>query len=125
MAALALNQCREQLSKMSDFDSIIFTRDQLKGLKAESDRINHNRNVQHFVQDIRNNILAIARSSNKTSYYRSYKLPDNKEDPNYLVVTDAINVLKQQFVDISIEYKFQTDIRTGKEFNHGIYIDWS
>ena len=26
---------------------------------------------------------------------------------------------------VSIEYKFQTDIRTGREFNHGIYVDWS
>jgi hypothetical protein len=113
------------LSKMSDVNSIIFTRDHLKGLKAETDRIYHNQNVQRFVEEIRFSILSIARSSNKTSYYRSYKLPDNKEDPHYLVVTDAINLLKQQFIDISIEYKFQTDIRTGREFNHGIYIDWS
>jgi hypothetical protein len=110
---------------MSEFSSIIYTRDYLKGLKAETDRQIHKQNVERLVQEIRNCIIATARSTDKTSFFKKYIQPNNNEDPSYSIMVDAIDELKRQFIDVSIEYKFQTDMRTGKEFNHGIYIDWS
>ena len=52
-------------------------------------------------------------------------LPSNTEDNKYKIIMDTINRLKEKFIDVSIEYKSQKDLRTGREFNHGIYIDWS
>lgn len=105
--------------------NIIYTRSELKSLKDETDRKIYEQAVESFVLDISNSILHIARSSNNTSYFKSIVLSSNSEDKNYKIVMGAIAKLKEQFVDLSIEYKFQTDIRTGKAFNQGIYIDWS
>jgi hypothetical protein len=102
-----------------------YTRNELKSLKEETDRKNHEQNVEKFVIEIRNAIISTARTTNNTSYFKSIVLPQDPEDVRYKIIMDAIVKLKEQFIDLSIEYKFQTDIRSGKVFNHGIYIDWS
>lgn len=107
---------------MSD---IIYTRNELKALKEETDRKNHENNVAQLVNQITGTILGMARSSTTTSYVYSVVVPSNTEDNKYKIVMDAIVKLKEKFIDVSIEYKSQKDLRTGKEFNHGIYIDWS
>ncbi len=98
---------------------IIYTREDLKGLKAEEERKIHEQNVDRFIQQISSHILSIAKTTNNTSIVISRGLPAEK------VITDTILELKKCFIDVSIEYKFQTDIRTGRDFNHGVYIDWS
>lgn len=107
---------------MSD---IIYTRNHLKALKEETDRKNHENNVAQLVNQITGSIISIARSSTTTSYVYSIVLPSNIEDNKYKIVMDTIVKLKEKFIDVSIEYKSQTDLRSGREFNHGIYIDWS
>jgi hypothetical protein len=107
---------------MSD---IIYTRNELKALKEKTDRIIHENNVAQLVNQITNSILGVARSTTTTSYIYSVILPSNAEDNKYKIVMDVINKLKEKFIDASIEYKSQKDLRTGREFNHGIYIDWS
>jgi hypothetical protein len=107
---------------MSD---IIYTRNILKSLKEENDRKIHENNVQQLVNQITNNVISKAAIGITTSYVYSIMLPSNTEDSKYKIIIDVIEKLKEKFIDISIEYKSQTDIKTGKEFNHGIYIDWT
>ncbi len=105
---------------------IIYTREDLKGLKAERDRQIHEQNVDRFVEQISQRILGTAQTTTTTSTFNpTRQLKNNTDDPEYRVVMDAIEKLKTRFIGVSIEYKFQTDIRTGREFNHGVYVDWS
>ncbi len=103
---------------------IIYTRNELKTLKEENDRKNHENNVQQLVNQIATNIIKTATHTTKTTYIHSIN-PLHIEDNKYNIITDAINILKEKFIDVTIEYKTQKDLKTGKEFNHGIYIDWS
>lgn len=105
--------------------NIIYTRNELKALKEETDRENHETNVVHLVNQIVSNVLIVARSTTTPSYIHSIRLPSNTEDNNYKIIMDSINRLKDKFIDVSIQYKSQKDLKTGREFNHGIYIDWS
>jgi hypothetical protein len=107
---------------MSD---IIYTRSQLKTLKDENDRKIHENNVQQLVKLLTTNIITNATHNTVTSYVHSIVLPSNTEDKQYKIVMEAIDRLKEKFIDVSIEYKSQKDLKTGREFNHGIYIDWS
>ncbi len=107
---------------MSISSQIIYTRSELKALKEETDRQIHLNCVHKLVVEITNSILSIAKSSNNTTYFKSIVLSSNPENK---IVMDTIAKLKEQFIDVSIEYKSQTDLRTGKEFNQGIYIDWN
>jgi hypothetical protein len=106
--------------------SIIYTREDLKGLRAERDRQIHEQNVNRLVEQISQRIIATAQTNNdNNAFYQTRQLESNTNDPEYRVVMDAIETLKTRFIGVSIEYKFQTDIRTGRKFNHGVYIDWS
>lgn len=117
---------------MSSLSPMFYTRDDLKGLKAERDReiaernrLIHEQNVNLTVQEISQYIIKTAQTTDKTSTIYPAKLPNDENSSTYRIMIDAIEKLKERFVDVSIEYKFQTDIRTGREFNHGVYIDWS
>ncbi len=104
----------------------IYTRLNLQSLKEETDRKHQEEAINQLVSRIRNNIISIASTTNKTKYHYPIMLQlDNNNDNKYKIVMDAISRLKEQFIDVSIEYKSQKDILTNKEFNHGIYIDWS
>ena len=104
---------------MSSEPQMIYTREHLKGLKAERNKQIHDQAVEQFVQQISQSILVTAQTTDKTQFVYSRGIPNSE------IMTDAIERLKERFVDMSIEYKFQTDIRTGREFNQGIYFDWS
>ena len=104
---------------MSSKPHMIYTRETLKALKAERDKQIYDQAVEQFVQQISQSILATAQTTDKTQFVYSRGIPKSE------IMTDAIEKLKERFVDVSIEYKFQTDIRTGREFNHGVYVDWS
>ena len=105
--------------------SFPYTRADLKGLKAERDKQIHDQAVEQLVQQISQSVIGIAQTTNKTQFIYSRQLPANKEDPSHKIMADVIERLKERCVDVSIEYKFQTDIRTGREFNHGVYVDWT
>jgi non-canonical (house-cleaning) NTP pyrophosphatase len=98
---------------------MIYTRETLKALKAERDRQIHDQAVEQFVQQISQSIIVTAQTTDKTEFVCSRPIPKSE------IIADAIKRLQERFVDVSIEYKFQTDIRTGREFNHGVYVDWS
>jgi hypothetical protein len=102
----------------------IYTRDQLKGMKEEVERQQYLRNLNDYINRIRSAILSTARSSTQTNYFAKYQVADGDEK-QMTFIKDVIDKLKEEFIDVSIEYKSQTDIRTGKKFNEGLYIDWS
>ncbi len=83
----------------------------------------YQRNVNDYVTRIRGSILSIAQSSTKTTHYVRFILTDDEKHRKLL--TDVIDKLKEEFIDVSIEHKSQIDIQTGKPLNEGIYIDWS
>ncbi len=102
----------------------IYTRQSLRFLKEETDRKHQEEAINRHVSSIRYGIISTASETNKTSYYYHIQLvSDNTQQ--YTIVMNTIARLKEQFIDLDIEYKSQKDARTGKEINHGIYIDWS
>jgi hypothetical protein len=110
---------------MTSVPQTIYTRADLKNMKAERDRQIHDQAVEQFVQYISQNILQVAQATDKTQFVCSRIMPTTAGVNAHKVMADSIEKLKELFVDVSIEYKFQTDIRTGREFNHGVYVDWS
>jgi hypothetical protein len=101
----------------------VYTRNKLKGMLDEIQKEQYQRNVNDYVTRIRGSILSIAQSSTKTTHYVRFILTDDEKHRKLL--TDVIDKLKEEFIDVSIEHKSQIDIQTGKPLNEGIYIDWS
>lgn len=105
-------------------DKQVFTKNDLKAMKAEAEYQQYLQNLNRQFTEIRGQILSLARSSDKTNHFINLHatLTDGKQKQ---YIDDLILKLKESFIDVSIEYKSQTCIRTGKELNKGIYIDWS
>lgn len=103
----------------------IYTRASLRGLKAERDRQIHEQNVNTLVTRIKSAIITTATNTDKTTYFYPFICPTDTGDTKYKIMEDTLVRLREEFVDSAIEYKYQTDLLTGRELNHGIYIDWS
>jgi phage gp29-like protein len=101
----------------------IYTRNKLKGMLDEIQKEQYQKNLNDYVSRIRQAILNTACSSTKTTHYVRFSLTDDEKHRKLL--TDLIYKLKEEFIDVSIEYKCQLDMQTGKPLNEGIYIDWS
>lgn len=104
---------------------LIFSRNDLKSLKEKRDGEIYQQNIDRLVNSIKATIINIATTSTNTSYFYSAIVPNNPDDIQFKTIMDTISKLKEIFIDVSIEYKTQKDLRTGREFNQGIYIDWS
>jgi hypothetical protein len=105
----------------------VITRAELQSLKALQEEENHRRAVNQKVTEIRGTIIATAMSSDKKMLFIPWVANSDPaaNDKRYRFATDAVVGLQAIFPDISIEYKSQKCLRTGKELNQGIYIDWS
>lgn len=108
---------------MANSIDIRYSRNDLKSLKAEHEQNLYKQQLERFVREISNVIIQTARTTNNTSLIYSTQLIP--EDIRFNIINDSIIKLKEQFIDASIEYKSQKDLRAGREINRGIYIDWS
>jgi hypothetical protein len=111
----------------------VITRAELNSLKALQEEENHKRFVNQKVTEIRGTIIATARTTDRKSLFiseceiRNVGIVSSSDPKTSLqqIVSDVITGLQAIFPDISIEYKSQKCLRTGKKLNQGIYIDWS
>lgn len=101
-----------------------FTRADLQGLKAEMERAQLKREIDSTVHKIYQTIHMNAQEG-KTSCFKCCNLPENKEDRAYKFIMGVIEELQMIFPDVDIKHDSQTCIRTGKQINQGIYVDWS
>ncbi len=114
---------------MSTSPQTIYTREDLKRLKVEYDKKMREKYIDGIVKIVSEGILYDAEQKNNTSFF--YQTRINIDDPTYdsrkvaNVEIEAIEKLKTRFIDVAFEYKFEIDTNTGREFNHGINIDWS
>jgi hypothetical protein len=106
-------------------DSITYTRSMLRNLYEENQRKFHLQAVDNIVSNLKSNIIRTANTNKTTLFYsldtRLYQKEQNIEN----IINDTIDKLKTIFIDVTVEYKSQNDLRTGKEINKGFYIDWS
>lgn len=109
---------------MNPFDRPTFTREELQGLKEESDQHQLKQDVANMVSSMRNLILLNA-NQGKQSVFRSIIRPEHMEDRTYKLIMTVIDELRTMFPGVDIKYDVQTCIRTGKQMNQGIYVDWS
>jgi hypothetical protein len=105
----------------------VITRAELNTLKAIQEEENRKIAIDRAVADMRRKICATAQSSDKKSLFHPFtcNMDPSANDPYYRTACDIIDGLKQIFPDVDIELKSQKCLRTGKELNQGIYIDWS
>ena len=109
--------------KMSDESHPIYTRAELKGMKENHDKEIHEQNVKQVVSMVSSYIIGSAKSTNDTSCVYDIGLLFNDGFRKSEVLTEAIQKLKEIFIDLSIEHCVKKDARS--KYREGIYIDWS
>ncbi len=105
----------------------VYSREELRTLKEEKAREEDRRMVDLIVRKKKEAIIHTATYGSSTSYFsdlRNHLLSTPLERRDH-IIEEVVQKLKETFPGTTVEYKSQTCIRTGKEMNLGLYVDWT
>lgn len=104
-----------------------YTREDLKNMRALKQKEEDSRLADTIVRLKKEAVLHVATYREDTTYFSDIRnhLSSVPLDRRERIIEEVVKKLKEVFPGATVEYKSQTCIRTGKEMNLGLYIDWS